>query len=65
MGIKRFSLYLTAALPAAFLPVHIAHSLDLSQYRWKNRILVLFAPAPSDGPYRALRQAEMRRRESC
>lgn len=53
MGIKRFSFYLTAALPAAFLPVHTAHSLDLSQYRWKNRILVLFAPAPSDGPYRA------------
>ena len=52
MGIKQFLRYLTAALPAAVLPVHTAHSLDLSQYRWKNRILVLFAPAPSDGPYR-------------
>ena len=52
MGITNVSRCLAATLSAVMLPIHTAHALDLSQYRWKHRILILFAPAASHEPYR-------------
>ena len=56
MGITNVSRCLAATLSAVILPIHTAHALDLSQYRWKHRILVLFAPAASHESYRVFHE---------
>lgn len=63
MGIPNLSRYSAAALFAAAIPIHTAHALDLSQYRWKHRILIIFAPEASHEAYRVFDESLTRRSE--
>lgn len=63
MGIPNLSRCSAAALFAAVLPVHTAHALDLSPYRWKQRILIIFAPDASHEACRIFDESLTRRTE--
>ena len=45
---------LTAALACAIFGGQVALSMDLDQFKWKNRLLFIFAPHDGDSFFRAL-----------
>jgi hypothetical protein len=44
----------TAVLACAIFSGQVALSMDLNQFKWENRLLLLFAPQDNDASFRAL-----------
>ena len=53
---KTKKIVFTAVLTCAIISGQGARSMDLNQFQWKNRLLLLFAPQDSDSSFQALKR---------